>query len=87
MPVWWRLESMARRARTHQMLPEQPAVKRPMLSKATVYERLQARRILAKVTVCDESCVLEDCERARAVTSNHVPEGREKRIPPKVAVW
>ena len=69
------------------MLPEQPAVERPMLSKATVYESLQARRILARVTVCDESCVLEDCERARGVTSNCVPEDREMRILLKVAVW
>ena len=58
-----------------------------MLSKATVYESLEAGRILAKVTLCDESCVLEDCERAWAMTSNHVPEDREKRIPPKVAMW
>ena len=53
---------MAGRARICQMLPEWPAVERPMLSKATVCERLQARRILAKVSVCDESCVLEDCK-------------------------
>ena len=69
------------------MLPEQPAVERPMLSKATVYESLEARRILAKVAMCDESCVLKGCERARAVTSNRVPADCEKRIPPKVAIW
>ena len=50
-------------------------------------KRLQARRILAKVTVYDESCVLEDCERAGAVTSNRVPEDCEKQILLKVAVW
>ena len=30
------------------------------------------------MTICDESRVPEDCERARAVTSNFVPEDCEK---------